>query len=124
LALKRSVSLGLLCASLWATGLSVALVQPVAAQVVKGLPDFTDLVEQVGPSVVNIRTLEKTAVRDVQANEPDAEMQEFFRRFFGVPMPTPNTPNAPRQQRPNRGQPEEAQPKVWVRVSFCLPMVL
>lgn len=109
LAFKRSVSLGLLCASLWATGLQVALMQPAAAQVVKGLPDFTELVEQVGPSVVNIRTLEKAAVRDAQGNEPDAEMQEFFRRFFGVPMPMPNTPNAPRQQR--RGQPEEAQPK-------------
>jgi serine protease Do len=36
-------------------------------------------------------------------------MQEFFRRFFGVPMPIPNNPNTPRQQR--RGQPEEAQPK-------------
>jgi len=109
LTFKRSVSLGLLCASLWATGLQVALVQPAAAQVVKGLPDFTELVEQVGPSVVNIRTLEKAAVRDAQGNEPDAEMQEFFRRFFGVPMPIPNNPNAPRQQR--RGQPEEAQPK-------------
>jgi serine protease Do len=109
LVLKRSLSLGLLCASLWATGLQVALVQPAAAQIVKGLPDFTELVEQVGPSVVNIRTLEKTAVRDVQGNEPDAEMQEFFRRFFGVPMPIPNNPNTPRQQR--RGQPEEAQPK-------------
>jgi S1-C subfamily serine protease len=60
LAMKRSISLGLLCACLWATGLSVALVQPAAAQVVKGLPDFTELVEQVGPSVVNIRTLEKS----------------------------------------------------------------
>jgi serine protease Do len=109
LTFKRSVYLGLLCASLWATGLQVALVQPAAAQVVKGLPDFTELVEQVGPSVVNIRTLEKAAVRDAQGNEPDAEMQEFFRRFFGVPMPIPNNPNAPRQQR--RGQPEEAQPK-------------
>ena len=109
LTFKRSVFLGLLCASLWATGLQVALVQPAAAQVVKGLPDFTELVEQVGPSVVNIRTLEKAAVRDAQGNEPDAEMQEFFRRFFGVPMPIPNNPNAPRQQR--RGQPEEAQPK-------------
>jgi serine protease Do len=109
LVLKRSLSLGLLCASLWATGLQVALVQPAAAQIVKGLPDFTELVEQVGPSVVNIRTLEKTAVRDVQGNEPDAEMQEFFRRFFGVPLPIPNNPNTPRQQR--RGQPEEAQPK-------------
>ena len=109
LVLKRSLSLGVLCASLWATGLQVALVQPAAAQIVKGLPDFTELVEQVGPSVVNIRTLEKAAARDAQGNEPDAEMQEFFRRFFGVPMPMPNTPNAPRQQR--RGQPEEAQPK-------------
>ncbi len=105
---------------LWVTGLSVALVQPALAQsanatlgvpIVKGLPDFTELVEQVGPSVVNIRTLEKAAAREAQGNEPDAEMQEFFRRFFGVPIPAPNTPNAPRQQRPNRGQPEEAQPK-------------
>ncbi len=109
LTFKRSVSLGFLCFSLWVAGLQVALVQQAAAQVVKGLPDFTELVEQVGPSVVNIRTLEKTAVRDTQGNEPDAEMQEFFRRFFGVPMPSPNTPNAPRQQR--RGQPEEAQPR-------------
>jgi serine protease Do len=112
LVLKRSLSHGLLCATLWVTGLQVALVQPAAAQIVKGLPDFTELVEQVGPSVVNIRTLEKAAVRDAQGNEADAEMQEFFRRFFGVPMPTPNNPNAPRQQRPNRAQPpQEDQPK-------------
>jgi len=109
LALKRSVFLGLLCASLWVAGLSVALVNPAAAQVVKGLPDFTELVEQVGPSVVNIRTLEKAAPREVQGGEPDAEMQEFFRRFFGVPMPIPNNPNAQRQ--PRRGPSEEAQPK-------------
>jgi len=114
LAMNRLTSVGLLCASLWFAG--VGFVQPVAAQVaqagnapiVKGLPDFTELVEQVGPSVVNIRTLEKASAREVQGNEPDAEMQEFFRRFFGVPLPTPNMP---RQQRPNRGQPEEAQPK-------------
>ena len=105
-----------LLAGLCVTALSAALVQPVSAQssqpsasgaIVKGLPDFTELVEQVGPSVVNIRTLEKAAVRDPQSSEPDAEMQEFFRRFFGVPMPAPNAPNAPRQQRPNRGQPDE-----------------
>ncbi|WP_353138894.1 DegQ family serine endoprotease [Limnohabitans sp.] len=105
-----------LCAALCVTALSAVLVQPASAQsnqssgsgaMVKGLPDFTELVEQVGPSVVNIRTLEKAAVRDGQGNEPDPEMQEFFRRFFGVPMPTPNAPNAPRQQRPNRGQPDE-----------------
>ena len=105
-----------LVAGLCVTALSAALAQPALAQnaqssgsgaMVKGLPDFTELVEQVGPSVVNIRTLEKAAVRDPQGGEPDAEMQEFFRRFFGVPMPSPNAPNAPRQQRPNRGQPDE-----------------
>jgi len=82
----------------------------VQAQVVKGLPDFTELVELVGPSVVNIRTLEK-----VKANAQgggagsDEEMQELFRKFFGVPMP-----NAPRQNpRPNKPQPSEEpnQPK-------------
>jgi len=107
LALKRSFSIGLLCTVLWASGFSLSVVLPASAQVVRGLPDFTELVDLVGPSVVNIRTLEKVVPRDAQGSEPDAEMQEFFRRFFGVPMPTPNMP---RQQRPNRPQPEE-QPK-------------
>lgn len=76
------------------------------AAVARGLPDFTDLVEQVGPSVVNIRTLEKVRPSAPGASSPDEEMQEFFRRFFGVPMP-----NAPRQTpRQNRPQ-EEAQPR-------------
>ena len=75
------------------------------------LPDFTDLVEQVGPSVVNIRTTERVVVRPGAGNNNgmDEEMQEFFRRF-GVPIP--NNPNAPRQQpRPNRPQQEEEQPR-------------
>jgi serine protease Do len=73
---------------------------------VRGLPDFTDLVEQVGPSVVNIRTLEKARPSAQPGSGPDEEMQELFRRFFGVPMP--NAPRqAPRQNRP----PEEAQPR-------------
>ena len=110
LQLKRSFYVGLLCSVLWALGLSVSVPLSVHAQVVRGLPDFTELVELVGPSVVNIRTIEKVVPREAQGNEPDAEMQEFFRRFFGVPMPTPNPPNAPKQQRPNRAQPEE-QPK-------------
>jgi serine protease Do len=78
--------------------------QPVAAT--RGLPDFTELVEQVGPSVVNIRTLEKVRANGAAASAADEEMQEFFRRFFGVPMP-----NVPRQTpRPNRPQ-EEEQPR-------------
>ncbi len=80
--------------------------QPSAA-VVRGLPDFTELVEQVGPSVVNIRTLEKVRPSESANGGPDEEMQELFRRFFGVPMP-----NLPRQApRQNRPQPEEAQPR-------------
>ena len=84
---------------------SAALAQAPAAMV-RGLPDFTDLVEQVGPSVVNIRTLEKARPSSPGAGGPDEEMQELFRRFFGVPMP-----NAPRQG-PRQNRPEqEAQPR-------------
>ncbi len=106
MAMKKLISASVICAAFLAGG--VGLPWPVAAQTVRALPDFTDLVEQVGPSVVNIRTLEKAAARDTQANGPDDEMQELFRRFFGVPLPMPNTP---RQQRPNRQQPEEPQPR-------------
>ncbi len=80
-------------------------VKPVWAQV-RTLPDFTDLVEQVGPSVVNIRTLEK--VKASAAGGVDEQMQEFFRRF-GIPVP-PNVPRAPRPDR-NQPQPDEEQPR-------------
>ena len=69
-----------------------------AGAAARALPDFTDLVEQVGPSVVNIRTVEKVTARTGGGNGMDEEMLEFFRRF-GVPVP-----NAPRQQRPQRPQ--------------------
>ncbi len=88
--------------------LATAMAPHSALAQVKGLPDFTELVEQVGPSVVNIRTLEKVSSREAQAGSPDEEMQELFRRFFGVPMPAPN---APRQQRPNRPELEQERPR-------------
>jgi serine protease Do len=81
------------------------LLDPVAAQM-RTLPDFTDLVEQVGPSVVNIRTTEKVQPRSSQVNPGEEEMLEFFRRF-GVP--TPNMPRpGPRQRTP---QPQDEQPR-------------
>ena len=88
---------------------------PVFAQS-RALPDFTDLVEQVGPSVVNIRTLEKVAARPRSGgNGMDEEMLEFFRRF-GVPIP-----NAPRQApRPNRPQPQEEEQPRGVGSGFIL----
>ena len=87
-----------------------------AAPVVRALPDFTDLVEQVGPSVVNIRTIEKVLTRSPAAGaqgDGEDEMQELFKKFFGMPFPgAPSAPNAPRQPRPNRNAPqEEEQPK-------------
>lgn len=93
-----------------ALGATMAL--PAVAQVpaqtppasVRGLPDFTDLVEQVGPSVVNIRTMERMAARGGM-NGMDEEMLEFFKRF-GVPIP--NLPRQPRPQRPNQ---EDDQPR-------------
>ena len=88
---------------------NVALVPAAAAQAqqvapsVRGLPDFTDLVEQVGPAVVNIRTLEKPNSRGTASGGMDPDMQEFFKRF-GIPLP-----NSPRQQRPQ--EPEQDQPR-------------
>ncbi len=93
----------------WLAGvLSLGLLAPMAIQAQpRALPDFTDLVEQVGPSVVNIRTLEKVSPRESASGGPDEEMQELFRRFFGVPLP-----QGPRQQRPGRGGPNaEEQPR-------------
>ena len=90
-------------------GWAVLAAAPVQAQGMRGLPDFTELVEQVGPSVVNIRTLEKVSNRQPQGGNADEEMQELFRRFFGQPFP--GQPNTPRQQRPNRPQQEEEQPR-------------
>ena len=94
-----------LAASLMALGATVAVLPatPVWAQT-RTLPDFTDLVDQVGPSVVNIRTLEK--VKASSAGGVDEQMLEFFKRF-GIPVP-PNLPKAPR---PDRSQPDEDQPR-------------
>ena len=83
------------------------------------LPDFTDLVETVGPSVVNIRTIDKVAVNPAAGANPnnggpnsggpsDEELQELFRRFFGMPPPgKPGTPGQPRQPNRPQQQPEE-----------------
>ena len=48
------------------------------------LPDFSELVERVGPAVVNIRTLERG--RTASGGGLDPSVEEFFRRF-GIPLP-------------------------------------
>ena len=54
------------------------------------LPDFTALVEKTGPSVVNIRTYKKVPVGS--GDQMDEQTRELLRRFFGVPIPAPDTP--------------------------------
>ncbi|MDO9284294.1 MAG: DegQ family serine endoprotease [Aquabacterium sp.] len=71
-------------------GLAAALAAPVGAASPRGeLPDFTELVEKVGPSVVNIRTMERAgrnAMPGGGGGGIDPNMEEFFRRF-GIPLP-------------------------------------
>lgn len=74
----------------------------------QGLPDFTVLVENVGGSVVNIRTTERhRAGRGNGAPEMDEDMLEFFKRF-GVPIPGPQNPRrAPQQPSPQESEPQQ-----------------
>ncbi len=59
---------------------------------VVGLPDFSALVEEAGPAVVNIQVIKfGVRARDVPSERGDRnpnsreQMPEFFRRFFDVP---------------------------------------
>lgn len=80
------------------------------------LPDFTDLVDKTGPAVVNIRTTEKQkSAQGIPGHgADDEEMQEFFRRFFGVPVP-PNQQQQPPERAPKpkkRGAPQQSDEEV------------
>lgn len=86
----------------------VGLVSPAQAQAKAALPDFTDLVDKVGPAVVNIRTTERQ--KQMQGGSPeDEEMQEFFRRFFG--QPAPRQPQPQPRRRPGAPQEEQQVPR-------------
>jgi serine protease Do len=86
--------------------------RPAVAQpqgVTRDLPDFTELVERVGPAVVNIRTSERVrAGAPGGSGEIDEQMREFFRRF-GIPLPNERSPGAPRRGAPQ--QPEDNEPQ-------------
>ena len=98
-----------LSASLLAAGLLGSFIGDAALAQARALPDFTDLVEQVGPSVVNIRTTEKVQPRSSQANPGEEEMLEFFRRFG---LPAPNMPRpGPRQRAPQQDEQPKDQPR-------------
>ena len=69
----------------------------------QSLPDFTELVERVGPAVVNIRTLERSRPAAGGGIEVDPNVEEFFRRF-GIPLP-----GRPDPRRGPRGGDDEPQ---------------
>jgi serine protease Do len=82
----------------------VASAAPAAGNA-QGLPDFTELVEKVGPAVVNIRTLERGRQARGGSGDSEDDMAELLRRFFGQPpgqqrpMPRSQQPDSEPQQR-------------------------
>ena len=113
---KNSFSAAAMATALIFSPVSFGLIAPASAASAASLPDFTDLVDKVGPAVVNIRTTErnKAAIpgqgQGVPGGADDEEMQEFFRRFFGQPAPRQQQP-APRNRKPAPQQQEEQVPR-------------
>ena len=99
ISLRRGFGAGFLALTL---ALAAAAPRPAQAQA-RELPDFTELVERVGPAVVNIRTAERrnASAQAGGGGEIDEQMREFFRRF-GIPIP-----NNPQPGQPRRGAPRE-----------------
>ncbi len=97
--LSRRLCVGALALGLGVTGALAA--PPARAQ---GLPDFTELVEKVGPAVVGIRTTERARAARGGA-EMDEDMLEFFRRF-GIPAPQRPNPRAPQQPQQPDAEPQ------------------
>ncbi len=62
---------------------------PVFGTAQAALPEFTQLVKDVSPAVVNISTTQKVKRQAApfpgMPMDPDDPMNEFFRRFFGPP---------------------------------------
>jgi len=85
------------------------VVSPRAAVPLVNLPDFSTLVEQAGPAVVNIEATigggKQTKTAEITQDDGDPqmpgqdEMPEFFKHFFGQP----GGPAMPGPDRPERG---------------------
>jgi serine protease Do len=105
--LQAAVLVALTAAATTAIVLPVATAQQstlsTAPTPVAGLPDFSQLVEQVGPGVVNVvaEVGGKPTSRNARAQQmPDEdEIPEIFRRFFGPDMPFPGQPGPGQQPR-------------------------
>src|ERR1700733_10287806 len=81
---------------------TVAPTPAAAAAAVRGLPDFADLVAQVGSAVVNVQVVQKAPAAqgpDDSEGDPDDPFNDFFRRFG---LPRPNIPQ-PKNYAPVHG---------------------
>ncbi|CAM4070791.1 putative periplasmic serine endoprotease DegP-like [Pseudomonas reidholzensis] len=74
--------------------------QVLSAQAEESLPDFTTLVEQASPAVVNISTKQKLPARVAAGQMPDLEgLPPMFREFFERNIPQqPRSPRGDRQR--------------------------
>jgi serine protease Do len=103
--LNARKSMHLMTSLNWFLGAAIALALAIASigsASARDLPDFTELVEKFGPSVVNVSTKARPNARaqgglPLDENDP---MYEFFRRFMppdASPRANPNAPRAPRR---------------------------
>jgi serine protease Do len=67
------------------------------------LPDFTELVEDAGPAVVNISTTQKQASRYGGNMELPQGVPDIFRHFFGSPQTPRSNPRSNSQERASLG---------------------
>lgn len=97
--------------------------EAIDAPLAIGLPDFSQLVERVGPAVVNIEATgvgRSDAIARGRGPSPDdEEVPEFFRRFFGPDTPFPGGPGGPGVPGGPQG-PEDAPGGVSIGTGFLI----
>lgn len=119
--MKNTLAGALLAAFVFAAAPAVLAAPPVASPTVAALPDFADIVERTGPAVVNIRTTERVRQNaQGQGGMDDPEMQEFFRRFFGIPIPRQQQPGTPRGNGKQGGQGQQEEVPRGVGSGFII----
>ncbi|MDR6394748.1 serine protease Do [Herbaspirillum seropedicae] len=119
--MKTTLASALLAASVFVAAPVALAAPPVASPAVAALPDFADIVERTGPGVVNIRTTERVRQNaQGQGGVDDPEMQEFFRRFFGIPIPRQQQPGTPRGNGKQGGQGQQEEVPRGVGSGFII----
>ena len=93
--------------------LLLALLWSINASAARGLPDFTDLVGEASPSVVNISTTQTVQQRSRQGGfPPGQQIPDIFRHFF----------EEFEEQQPNNHASVNASP--WVQALLSRKMVI